>query len=109
MPGEALGIRHYSRMSERVISLDVRVRREPNAAEAVLASIAPIVAASPARHYVVVLKECVVEVRADELTVERVTGSTGDAALVPLSRHASARFRALTLLIPSSSRYVSRR
>jgi hypothetical protein len=53
-----------------------------------LASTALMTATSPPRHYGVGLKECFVEVLADELTVERVAGSTTDAAFVPLSRHA---------------------
>lgn len=49
-----------------------------------LASNASLVTEPARRHFVVPLKECLVEVLADDLLVQRLAGSTGDAVLAAL-------------------------
>jgi hypothetical protein len=51
-----------------------------------LAAVTEMSASPPARHFILPLKECVIEALADGVTVERRPGSTMDAAYATLSR-----------------------
>ncbi len=50
-----------------------------------LAFIRPMVAIAPTRHFVVPLKECLVEALASSITVRRGSGTTAEAALAALT------------------------